>query len=78
MLNLAVAAEIAARWLGTDLGSGTVEAVDAAAAVYARSADGRAALVGGDGRVLLAGAGVAFPRHLADFQAGWRSDFVAR
>lgn len=78
MLNLFVATEIAAQWLGPDLGPDTVERVDDAAAVYARAGDGRAALIDCDGRVLLAGAAVPFARHLADFQAGWRSDFVAR
>lgn len=76
--NLAVATEIAARWLAADLAPDTVEPVAHAAAVYARTGDGRAVLVDCCGRVLLAGAAVPFSRHLADFRAGWRSDFVAR
>ena len=79
-MNITTAVRIAARWLGVDLNDahGRVEPAAGAAAVYVRAADGRAVLVDGIGRVLLAGSTVPFAAHVKDFRAGWRSDYVAK
>lgn len=78
-MDVAASARIAGRWLGIDLDEAQrrAEIIVEAAAVYVRASDGRAALVDAIGRVLLARPTLPYPKHLSDFRAGWRSDYVA-
>ena len=79
MVSLSAAVRVAARWLRIDPQDAVARAelVPEVDAVCVRSDSGRAVLVGADLRPLVGEPGDGMSRLLADFAAGWRTDYDA-
>jgi hypothetical protein len=79
VVDTAAAAVVAGRWLEMDAGEAGRREQELAdgALVYVRADDGRAVLVDSRMRVLVASPAVPVERLIADFTAGWRTDWVA-
>lgn len=80
MVSLAAAVRVAARWLHIDPDDArlSVEMLAELDAVCVTATDGRAALIGADLRPLIGEPGVGLRTLVADFAAGWRTDFAGR
>jgi hypothetical protein len=77
MVSLSAAVRVAARWLHIDPEDAVARAemVPEVDAVCVRADGGRAVVVGADLRPLVGEPGVGMNRLLADFAAGWRTDY---
>ena len=77
MVSLSAAVRVAARWLHMDPEAAVARAeqIPEIDAVCVRADSGRAVVVGRDLRPLVGAAGVGMNRLLADFAAGWRTDY---
>jgi hypothetical protein len=80
MVNLLAAARIASRWLEMDVDTATARLRELVAveAVHVSRDDGWGVLIGKDLRPLLVEPGRPFESFVADFAAGWRTDFLGR
>jgi hypothetical protein len=78
MVNMLAAARVASRWLQLDPDDAQVRAREIADAEVAYVCDdrGRGVLIGADLRPLLTEPGVPLESSVADFRAGWRTDYV--
>lgn len=80
MVNLLAAARIASRWLELDVDTAAAQARELVAvdAVCVCRDDGWGVLIGNDLRPLLVEPSRPFESFVADFAAGWRTDYMGR
>ena len=78
MLNMLAAARVASRWLqmDPDEAQARARAIADADLAYVCDDHGWGVLIGTDLRPLLTEPGVPLESAVADFRAGWRTDYV--